>query len=550
MNNRKSLIAMAVLAVIHGPSFAQNADQEISLDFAPFGDLDQPAPSVVIRGIQRFDWQSTGDLVMIDQFPDPVPVNGVQCPGVSYVSTLAEWTRCAGVGDSAVLYFHAHARLNDFLNARGARISAPNLSRNGSTCLTGPCFEVSAVLSGFYTATVTTPGVLTFTNMSGRYQFLVQSPPNSKVNATNAAVLPGVNNFGDGNVFLQGSLASVDGSYTYYSTTTRTGGNNMTKATKDNVLVPQYVMPSGSTVANPLAITQVTFDNLIRPRSGTLEAIVQAGSPVGMTSVLASSPLAPAYVVKAPDLALKADANSSFWGVGTSAPGDCRVTFGPTDENENLLLNSATPLPPTGIGGDDYSAGGQVRVSYGLASGEFTHANRPSSKKDAQPSGEFVFRSGTRSAPGTTYISTVTCSKPVACNHARANGNFKQIYWEGFGSFRELGKNDNAVPAWWGAVEDHLSNYTTHFYRVRMLDLGEPGWKPGDPLRCERFKGGFDPVTSLVAPETLISGANSDACQCPDVYQLEIHQNSDPASAIIYRVGGYIDGGNIQMHNP
>ena len=37
---------------------------------------------------------------------------------------------------------------------------------------------------------------------------------------------------------------------------------------------------------------------------------------------------------------------------------------------------------------------------------------------------------------------------------------------------------------------------------------------------------------------------------CPDIDQIEIHATTDRNSPVIYTVGAYVDGGNLQIHPP
>jgi len=121
-----------------------------------------------------------------------------------------------------------------------------------------------------------------------------------------------------------------------------------------------------------------------------------------------------------------------------------------------------------------------------------------------------------------------------------ANAGFKQIDFEGTGSFRSLKKNGtvNGFPV----VTDQSAGGTRHYFRVHIQDLGEPGGTGGRKQRACTLTPG-----EIVG----IGGQKKKPCaDCPDVYQIEIHATTDPASAIIYTVGAFVDGGNLQIHPP
>jgi len=50
-------------------------------------------------------------------------------------------------------------------------------------------------------------------------------------------------------------------------------------------------------------------------------------------------------------------------------------------------------------------------------------------------------------------------------------------------------------------------------------------------------------------PDPKFGDKGGQACDtCPDYYEIEIHCTTDPASPVIYKVGDFIDGGNLQIH--
>src|SRR5688500_17743086 len=92
-----------------------------------------------ITGVREFDWQSSGDLVVVDALPTPATANGVA------VNTFPAWAALAVPGDTITFNIHLHARLNAMIDSAGGNVSPPTLSRDGATCLAGGgCFEITA----------------------------------------------------------------------------------------------------------------------------------------------------------------------------------------------------------------------------------------------------------------------------------------------------------------------------------------------------------------------------------------------------------------------
>ena len=138
------------------------------------------------------------------------------------------------------------------------------------------------------------------------------------------------------------------------------------------------------------------------------------------------------------DFEFQSDANHAFQ-VGVTVPGACRVTYGGNDRNGNIAPNSFGEACMRVKGNQEncYTFGGQVGAptanpALGGPFGEHTHHNV------SGPAGDFVFRAGTHSAPKTTRITATACKDPGACRQAEANAGFKQIDFEGTGSFRTL----------------------------------------------------------------------------------------------------------------
>lgn len=203
--------------------------------------------------------------------------------------------------------------------------------------------------------------------------------------------------------------------------------------------------------------------------------------------------------------------------------GTCRMTGGSVDENGNILIG--TPASGTD---NRYQTGGQIgapTLALPGPFGEWTH------HQQTGDDGKFTFHSGTASAPVGTKILSVTCSEPGYCQPARP-APFKRIAWEGIGSFKNI--DSDTLRA---ACPDLNTNTPSlHYYRALVEDIGEPG-AGGVQLKkasCNRTIG--DPITP------------NDCKSCPDAYQIEIHCGMTPESDVIYTVGGYIDGGNFQIH--
>ncbi len=223
-------------------------------------------------------------------------------------------------------------------------------------------------------------------------------------------------------------------------------------------------------------------------------------------------------------------------------PGECRMTGGGVTEDGLILLpeltNQGIPIEGTVAEAtnaedpdlDRYQFGGQAgapTASQPQPFGEWTHHQQKG------PSGKFTFHGGTASAPEGTEIDVVTCSDPGFCNPARP-APFKQIDFEGVGTF----KNVQSGPLKGLVVPDNNKvKRTFHYFRVHVEDIGEAGPGGAQPKSpdCTHIIG-----TEIVVPD--------DCENCPDVYQIEIHESTDPSSLVIYSVGGFIDNGNLQIH--
>lgn len=247
------------------------------------------------------------------------------------------------------------------------------------------------------------------------------------------------------------------------------------------------------------------------------------------------------------DILIKIDGNSHIFVSVPSPPLECRMTGGGVTEDGEILLpefdKKGIVVDGTVAEADDemaealdsivdrYQFGGQVgapTASPPQPYGNWTHHQQKG------PMGMFTFHAGTASAPEGTEIDIVTCSDAGWCDPAR-EAPAKQIDFEGFGTFKNVRSGplkDIVVP------DNNKVQRTLHYFRVHVEDIGEPGpgGKQPNSGDCTHVIG------SPVVP--------GDCENCPDVYQIEIHGSADPASPVIYSVGGFIDNGNLQIHPP
>lgn len=507
MSTSKSLsisAAATLIAMMSGTALAEPS--LVKFSSAGNGSYD-------VEQIQEFDWQSSGDLIVVDKLPVPVTVNG------KTFTTFTTWAAAATPGDTVTFNVHYHARLNAMLSNEGGNIAPLSLSKNGATCAAGDCFEVTVAASGEESAHLVAPGLLMFDSLRTNYKVYYDDTPDSKV-ATPGTTAP--TNFTDGTVIMEGTSVSVAGTFTF--------GSNGSQLISNTISSYDSQFIETDTVGLQ-TLNASTFDGLVS-QPGSLQAIVKVGQAAGLQP----------YVVLKADGRLKADANSEFAALAPQDEGQCRVTGGGNDIDENLLIaaNLNQPFPNSGTMGytfnktrpNQYTYGGQVGAPTLLAPGpfgEWTHHQKAGQTDD------FVFHAGTHSAPSDTKIRNVKCSDPNACKPAEANAGFKQIDFDGVGSFRSLKKGGTVN----GQVvtTDQGGGGTRHYFRVHIEDLGEPGGS-----------GGPKPNTCSHVPGSLADGTT--CTDCPDIYQIEIHATINPDSAIIYTVGAYVDGGNLQIHPP
>jgi len=255
------------------------------------------------------------------------------------------------------------------------------------------------------------------------------------------------------------------------------------------------------------------------------------------------------------DFQVQADSNQSF-EQGTVVAGGCRVTYGGNDQNDNIDFTKFGQACSSDKGNKQncYTFGGQVGAptadpAQGGPFGEHTHHNV------LGPAGDFVFHAGTHSAPKSTRITATACKDPGACRQAVANAGFKQIDFEGTGSFRTL---DTTARTYLAAKAGHPvlpdnADSQIYYFRVDMDDTGEPGDKPskkqGDVKACAAFLAA-DQNFPLGTPDPLLN-AYASCNACADVYQFYVCKDENPCEAAdaIYAVRGFLTGGNIQMHN-
>lgn len=250
----------------------------------------------------------------------------------------------------------------------------------------------------------------------------------------------------------------------------------------------------------------------------------------------------------------QADANQSF-EPGTEVSGACRVTYGGNDKNGNIDLTKFGSACAADKNNKEncYTFGGQVGAptanpALGGPFGEHTHHNV------SGPAGDFVFRAGTHSAPKSTRITATACKDPGACRQAEANAGFKQIDFEGTGSFRTL---DPIATAYLAGKAGHPvvpdnQDTRTYYFRVDMDDMGEPGNK-SSPKGKDATKWaawlGADLNRPLSDPDPLLVSYGS-CNDFADVYQFYICKDATPCeeAQAIYSVRGFLTGGNIQIH--
>ena len=251
------------------------------------------ATNYTIKGIQEFDWQSSGNVV----------VEQALASSSTGATTLAGFFTSSPISGVSTLTMniHGHARLNDFLNTGGTSISAPGLSTDGGT--TGN-WEVTATFDGQETATYYNLGgnhVLDFTTIAGTFQYYLDGTPDSVVGTSGGGPIGEGTGFNDGDIgivpFLSGTLTSVGG--TFNGTT----GQGSTFLTNTITAYDSTVIETDPASPN-LWLIGTTFNtlvNFVQP----LEASVGVGDVIGDNH----------YLILNNDQILNADANSDFSAV-------------------------------------------------------------------------------------------------------------------------------------------------------------------------------------------------------------------------------------------
>jgi hypothetical protein len=463
----------------------------------------------------------------------------------------------------------AHARLGGLLDANSAPI--PNGVPNNIeiTFVTRYPAVVLSVIGNTATLGFGSQGV-----------FEMYAHP---AGAGNSNMLAGTG-FNDGTLIMSGQVNNVEGNFTVTSTTPVA-----LDQTADNVnnYPGQLTVTGLGTTKIRVQVDPATVDANYFPGFGPtqIDTLVAQFNTSTVVPFQQQNPSASfwnfgAFVAPAlgtvnggagfgPDLLLQGDPNQSFQP-GIVVEGACRVTYGGNDPNGNASPNkfgSAEACAKDGRGSTEncYTFGGQVGApaitdTNGGPFGEHTHHQK------SGPAGDFVFHAGTHSAPKSTRITAAICKDPGACQPAAANAGFKQIDFEGTGSFRSI---DATAIAYLTASVDGQGNPkgaapTTpglppvadrdYYFRVDMDDLGEPGSKWASKKTAQSGAPvtffNADQNNPLSTPDPLFPDPATNCSQSPDIYQFFICPTTAPceSAGAMYRVRGFLTGGNIQLH--
>jgi len=283
-------IGMALLAL--GTVPAANAIDTL-VQFSTTGTGTGLDGSYDVTGINEFDWQSSGDLVIDNTLPSTQTINGVDCTTLScyFANSSADGS------DSITFDSYAHARLNDMLDNGGGSVAPTTLSTDGGSTVIGGgacgigCFEITGAFNLQQTATLVGT-TLIFTSASGDYQFFYDTTPDSVV-ATGAGFI-------DGTAFITGSVLSESGSFTQGVGGSSFLTNNVTSY--DTTLI--QTDPDSNAPLN-----DSTFDTLISFISSGEAATNNLIGLLPYTLNLAAG-----------DLQFKADSNSEFSAAPVSVP--------------------------------------------------------------------------------------------------------------------------------------------------------------------------------------------------------------------------------------
>lgn len=426
----------------------------------------------------------------------------------------------------------AHNKLGNFLNSNGQAILGTGLNS---------AYELTMVTS--------IPEIGTSSGSTAYFGFDSTGSPNffelywDPSKDSSALAGTGYNN---GTLILSGIVTSASSTFLVTSTTP----TNFDQFGSDNYPAIDTVSGNGGgqiavavTFANPSFFPSQLPETLLFNTSQITSYKQTDPSALFTASAGGAAPaqvpaIGPVNGASGPDFQFQADANMALT-LQPIVTGACRMTGGGvTADGEILLDENGDPVPSAQATDDKdvYTFGGQVGAPTAAEpnpKGEWTH------HQFKGPAGDFVFRVGTSSAPEDTFVTQVTCSDPVNCQPARP-APFKQLDWQGIGSFRNA---KGSLASIVNTENDKTPGYSRHFVRVHIEDLGEPG---GDGQ--QHSDGCTHVIGTLVGDPTTDSTAAAVCSSCADVYQIEIHATEDPASAVIYSVGGYINQGNLQIH--
>ncbi|WP_407278397.1 hypothetical protein U5817_18620 [Aromatoleum evansii] len=511
-------------------------------------------------------------------------------PGVrTPISVLAfDWTQnsalavggnpSGGLMAGDVVHLLAHAKLAKLINSNGVGISLPSgveitFVAGFAESVTAPAqpgagpagfqFDSGSQLPNFFEMWVSTPdhNALAGTGYNNGKRILSGVVTSSIGNYSGglpiqALDLFGTNNYpgistitGVGSTQLSGVITSADEDY--FPGLTPTQLANLKVFFNTSTVTPyRQINPSAKFVGDGAELDlNLVPPAFVGPVPNVLANIgTTNGGPHGVRDGDPSNDL---------NFELQADSNQSF-EPGVEIPGSCRVTYGGNDKNGNIDLKKFGEICSRDKGNvvSCYTFGGQVGApttnpNQGGPFGEHTHHQV---QGDA---GDFVFRAGTHSAPENTRIDAVACKDPGAIQPAAANASFKQIDFEGTGSFRTLSAQAKEYLEAKGGTDIETDNVSDarYYFRVDMVDTGEPGSgaKEPDKQDCQDFLDA-DQNFPLATPDPRYleadGGFAESGASCADVYQFFIcpTEASCEEDEAMYAVRGYLTGGNIQLH--
>lgn len=285
-------LAVAGLAFSLAPAAQAAIATNVQLSTSADGNYD-------VTGINEFDWQSSGDLVIENSLAGgSAVIDGVVR---NDITTFSAWVAAANASgsfnnDTIVFDLHGHARLNDMLDVEGGGIAPATLDTNGSN-LGDAGFEITAAFSGTESATMVDFNTLRFDTISGSYSFFFDTTPDSDVSAGTG--------FTNGDEFLTGALLAVAGTASFNADGSFSASTLLTNSITS---YDSNIIEADPVTNRPLVGS--TFDTLIS-LPGALQALVNVGGTVGLDQ----------YVVVGGDLRLKADANSEFSANPVPEPG-------------------------------------------------------------------------------------------------------------------------------------------------------------------------------------------------------------------------------------